>query len=197
MKQLQPKLTGRNICLCILAILVVFTLRAVVNGESLYRERLWLETAYGQGDTPVVASGMEGTISRSGQRICCRGEIFFVLGNLPEEQGAVQQVRLYRYVDGEETSSRIIYTPWRNVLYTLRNGDGGIACRPHIFSFAARGSLADYWVEAVMEDGTVYRNYVFQWGGEEPDLSETNLRTEVYNAQGQFLGTIPRPGEIA
>lgn len=168
-------------------------LLATMNGELRYRELLEWERAYEEANTTVVSSGFNGSTNRIREWKLCRGSISFVLCNLPEEEGVVRKVTLHKYLDGEEVSSRVIYTPWYNIMYTLRNHTGGITCHTPILSMVRQGSEIEYWIEAVVSDGTIYRNYAFRLDAEANDI-EGNLCTEVYNGQREFQGILPNGG---
>lgn len=185
----------RKTCFYGLTLFLGLILFATISGELRYRELLEWEEAYEEADTPVVSSGFNGTISDApiGEGTVCHGSISFVLCNVPEEEGQVRRVTLHKYLEGEEVSSRTIYAPWYNIMYTLRNCAGGITCHPHVFGVVPPGSEIAYWIETVMTDGTVYRNFAFRLDGNAWEIEENcNMGTEIYNAQGELQGTLPR-----
>ena len=176
-----------NVFRGVLLFLGLLLLLASINAEIRYQERLKFEETHGRTDTPIVSSAFNGTTYRVGEWMLFRGNISFLLSNLPEEEGAVKRVVLYKYQEGEEVSCRTIYAPWHNIVYALRNPAGGVTCRPTVLGAVRQESEIEYWIDVMMSDGTVYRTYAVQLDAKENEIGvNNNIYTEVYNSQGEF-----------
>lgn len=176
-----------NVFRGVLLFLGLLLLFASINAEIRYQERLKCEETYGRMDTPIVSSGFNGTTYRVGEWMFFQGNISFIISNLPEEEGAVKRVALCKYQEGKDVFCRTIYAPWHNIVYALRNRVGGVTCQANVLGAVHQESEIEYWIDVMMSDGTVYRNYAVQLDAKEHEIGvNNNIYTEVYHSQGEF-----------